>query len=268
MSPRIALVAAGMLLSPLAFAADAVNVNDVSLEVEALQTLRGLSLTPAQLKALAVLAKEVAPKARERKAGKASEKYRAALTELRDALRQNDADKIDTLTEKRDDLRDAEKPDLDDDVEATDAAKRKAPEALRLLTAKQVIDHVGTYEEVPDPLNLVKTALKDGLDLDDKEWKESRDETATDVGWLLAGFDDAKAGAIAKRVSALLDKAHAWKGVELTKRQGDIEKAVQEIRGEVGPTDVLRNLLQRDLAELLSNPQLVNAIEARLKDEK
>jgi hypothetical protein len=36
----------------------------------------------------------------------------------------------------------------------------------------------------------------------------------------------------------------------------------------VGPADVIRNFMERSIAELLSNPQTVTALEARLKKVK
>jgi hypothetical protein len=245
-----------------------VDLNDASLEVQALQAFHQIGFTPAQLKELAKLAKDTAMKPRERKEPKANEKFRTALLELRAALRKNDEDKIDDLIEKVDKLRDSEEPKLDDKIEVTEAARRSALEAIRLLGAKQLADYVVLYEDLPEPLAKVRETLKDNLKSKDDAWKKARDEAADEVGWLVGGFDTARVTKVKEQVTALLDKGHAWNEAELKKQQDELGKSMREIMGDVGPTEVLRHIVQRDLADLLSNPQLPAALELRLKDEK
>lgn len=244
------------------------ELSDLSLEVEALQLLYQLDLSPRQMEALAKIAKDTAPPARERKPGKGSEKLRTLLTDLRSALRKNDASKIDDLADKLDELKDKESPSLDDSIEITDEAKKRAPEALRLLTARQMNEYLNIYEEIQDPAASVRDALKKGLKSPSKDWTTLRDETAAEVGWLVGGFDKDKVAKVTEQTSTFLDKAHAWKEEELTKRQPDVEAAVQEIMGDVGPAEVLRHIVEHDLAEQLSNPQMQAALEARLKEGK
>lgn len=273
MAWRMALAAGGWLtVAALAVPADKPvfrgSLSDLSLEVNALQTLYDLDLTPTQLKALAQLAKDTGQKSRSRKPAKASAKFVALLTDLRTALARADADRVDDLTDKLDKLRESESPALDDDVATTDAARKHAPDALRLLTARQVADHLETYEEIPDPLASVRDALKTGLKADAKKWAALREEAATEVGWLVAGFDADQAKKVRQQTASLLDKSHLWKEDELKDQQEELEKAVLEIMADVGPTDVLQHIVERDLAELLSNPRLGSAIAARLKEAK
>jgi len=272
MSRRFALVLTLLASVSVASGLDAAekdgrpNLNDVSMEVAALQTLRGLALTPAQMKTLAMIGKDTAQKPRRRTRPKVSEKYQALLLQQRDALRLNDSEKIDALADKLESLRDVEEPELDDTVQITEAARQKAPEALKLLAPKQVTEHLAGYDPVPDPLNLIQGALKDGLDQDKKEWKETRDTTAKDVAMLLAGFDEPRARKLREQTTVLLDQGHAWTKTELAEKQEELAKAVAEIVGDVGPVEMIRNLVLRDLAELLSNPMLGKAIEARVKE--
>src|SRR6266849_6203929 len=94
----------------------------LSLQIAALQMLHQFDASPAQMEALAKLAKDTT-KARPRKP-KASDKVRQALAELRNALVEGDDDKIGELTDRVDDLRSTEKADLDDDIETTAAARK------------------------------------------------------------------------------------------------------------------------------------------------
>lgn len=274
---RTVLLVLGLMLFTLASPAadpkkpgarDTTDPNDVSLEIEALQLLYQLDLTPRQLQALAKIAPDTAAPARERKPAKVSAAVRQSMLELRAALRKNDADRIDELTDKLDELKEKENPPLDDSVEVTAGARKRAPDALRLLSPKQVTDYLNIHDELPDPMASVREALKNGLKLQNKDWNSVRDDAAEEVATLVAGFDADKAKKVAEQTAALLDKAHAWKEDELKKRQEELDAAVQEIMGDIGPVDVLRNIVLRDLAEVLSNPQLTAAIEARLKEGK
>jgi hypothetical protein len=182
------------------------EVRDLSLEVDALQTLYFLELTPAQLKALVKLADKTAAKPKSVRPVKISKQFYTTLTSLRAALIKGDDDRVSALSDRLDEL-------------------KAGPE----------------------------------------EWKKRRDGVAEEIGWLLAGFGKDKAQKYQDRAAALLDKAHAWTEDELKKNGPVLEAAVQELLGDIGPLDILRNLLQRDLAELLSNPRLASAVEALLK---
>src|SRR3954453_8052668 len=83
------------------------SLNDLSLEVVALQTLYLFKFTSAQVQALRKVARETAdPDGNPRPAAKASAGYRKALLSLRDALaRADDGDLIADLQEEMDDLR-------------------------------------------------------------------------------------------------------------------------------------------------------------------
>jgi hypothetical protein len=48
----------------------------------------------------------------------------------------------------------------------------------------------------------------------------------------------------------------------------DLEKALAKLIGSVGPVQQLKNAMERDLAELLSNPRLVPAIRASVLKRK
>ncbi|MBY0523454.1 MAG: hypothetical protein K2R98_08640 [Gemmataceae bacterium] len=279
MSRRWASVACCVVLVVLGFQRDTVegqgklpvrvNLSELSLEVTALQTLYELDLTNAQLKTLAELAKITSPRLRPRTPPRAgSVRLSRIMSDLRDALVKNDVARIDDLNAKLDTLKESEDVKLDDDVKITDLARKRAPLALQLLTADQMADYLNTYDEMPDPFSSIHDALRSGLTADAKRWVTLRDEAATEVGWLVAGFDKDMAQKVKEQTLELLEKAHPWTEDELAKRQEDLEKAVREILGDVGPIEVLQNIMERDLAELLSNPMLPRVLEARLKEAK
>src|SRR5438874_1642834 len=82
------------------------SLNDLSLEVTALQTLHEFRFTPAQLESLRKLAKETAAEATPRDDIQASTDLRLTLHSLRDALIDGDDDRIEELQERLDELRD------------------------------------------------------------------------------------------------------------------------------------------------------------------
>jgi hypothetical protein len=112
-----------------------ITIDSLSMEVNALQTLRQLQLDKGQLEKLRGWAEEAAAKDQQRKPGAASAAYREKMAALRKALQEaKDADLIAKLNEEADELREKEKPTLDGGVDVTDAARKRAPEAYRLTS--------------------------------------------------------------------------------------------------------------------------------------
>ena len=245
------------------------DLNALSLEVAALQLVHQMALTPDQMEAFAKLAKDAAPRDTTRKPAKVSDKYRKTLQQYHDALVKGDDDRIDDLGEELEDLRDSEDPALDDQVETTDEARKLAPQALKLLGARQTANYLALYgDDLPDPVEDLLGALEKSHDPAEKDWKELRDDTAAEVGWLVAGFDKDAAGKVSDKAGALLDRARDLKDEEFKTQRPQLEKEARELAGDVSPTRVLRHILERDLAELLANPQLPAALDARLEQVK
>ncbi len=242
------------------------TLKQLSLEVSALQMLHHLSATPAQLQQFRKLAKETGPKESDDKPGKGSDKIRTAMTEVRQALLENkDPEHIDKLMEKLDALREEEKPDLEDDVDLTEAARRRAPEALRLLGAPQVAVYLsGLIGEVGDPQSRLVEALDQVRTLSADQWKEFRANFGDEIGRLVAGVDVDKAEKVSDEVVQLLIVARSLKDAEFKTQRPDLEKSAWKIVGEIGPFQVLQNVMENVMATLLSNPRLSAAIDARL----
>jgi hypothetical protein len=241
----------------------------LSMEVVALQALDTLQATPEQLKAMAKLAAETAAKPRVRKPSSASDKYKKKLAALRDALAKRDGDEIQVLTAELGELQATDKVFIDNMVDMTDPARKRAPEVLKTLAPRQVAIYLATFESLlHDPLEGMNITLEQGAKMNVKEWTEVRDAVAFEIADMLAGVDAAQSKKIAERVAALLDKGHKIKEADLPKSRADLEKEMRGIMGNIGPVDIMRHFMERHLALMLSNPQLANAIDARLKAMK
>jgi hypothetical protein len=143
--------------------------------------------------------------------------------------------------------------------------------AIRLFRSRR--NHLVAYlaaldDEVPDPAERILSAVEEGEDFTDEEWKELRDETAEEVAWLVAGFGTENAQKAVKAVNALLDHGHHFKGEGLKKEWPALEKAVHQLVGNVSSMVVLQHYLERELAELLSNPQATTALRLWIQQMK
>jgi hypothetical protein len=263
----VALVFAGEGATQAPAEPDSTAVTMLSQEVAALQTLYALDATDAQLEALRRIARETAAPPIKGIEGKVSDAYKKKLSDLREALVEAvDEERIGELIDQIDELKETEKPELGDDVDVTEAAAGRAPEVLRMLTAGQVAAFLGGFaDDIIDPRQRLLEALDKVRGLTDKEWVEVRDEISEDIGRLVAGLDDEQSARVSAKVVQLLIVVRSMKSDEFKAERPELEKQAQQILGDVGPTDVLRHVMENSLAELLSNPCLPAALEARLK---
>ncbi len=260
------------VLSPRVAGADKAAKNEPSptdreLEITALLALHHFKLTSAQLKKLQEIAAETAGKPRARKPGTASEEYREVQAALRAALVDNvDDEQIDELEERLDGLRDAEQPDLDAEVDVTEAARRRVPEVLRHLTAPQLASYVANNaDEIHDPLEQLTAAFVKAGVVTEQTWKKMREEVAGEVGRLVGGINEDRAERVAEQALALLDRARGLSAEQFKKLRPELERKARELAGRADALAVLRHSTEYALAELLSNPQLANALKARLE---
>jgi hypothetical protein len=242
------------------------SANELKLEVQALQGLYRFQMTPAQLRFLATLALRTAPVPQRRKPGKVSDDYRQLLLDLRAALLDvNDEENIDSLEDKLDQLTEDEKPTLDDDIEMSLEARKRAPEVLRRLKPSQLAHYLGYVEDdIADPHERLHDGLEQVRAALANEWEAKRDEIAEEVGWLVVGVDLKKCGLVTKRAAALLSMTRGLSAEEYKKQRNDLEREADRIVGDVGPATVLEHTIEHALAELLSNPRLASALAARL----
>jgi hypothetical protein len=246
------------------------SLNELGLEIQALQTLHALNLTTEQLEKLGKLAVKTVEQDTPRQPAKVSAKLRQAMIDLHAALLQGtDDERIEKLLDQAYDLREKEKAVLDDDVDPTDEARQEAPGVLRALKPGQVAGYLGSIaDDIPDPLDRLLDALKRVRSLKDEEYKRVRGEVADDVGQSLAGVDADKASEVGDAVQQLLIVARGLSDKEFAKQRPELVKKAKEIVGKTGPTDVLRNVMENHLAKLLSNPRLPAAVDGLLHAEK
>jgi hypothetical protein len=234
------------------------DVNHLSMEVKALRVLRGLQATPAQIAEVARTGKKTGGKRAQREPAKAANSYVDALKELRNNLVANDEEKIEAAREKVEDLEEKESPDIDDTIEISDAAEIEAVRLLNLFSPQQVgayADNLG--DDFPDPVKAIADALDQSRDLKGDEWKAMRDDLADKISWLVGGLNGEKTLKIEQDVSKYLDQKHKDGG-----KANDAE--IRQLMGSPGPIVLLKNVVEHDLAELLSNSQLGVATRACL----
>jgi len=253
------------------------DVNDLSMEVAALRTLYLLKAAadqtdhPGTYAGIKSSLKDCAQKPRQRQVAKVSKNYRQVLAELRAAFIVNQASRINELSEQLDELTKDEQPELDDAVEITDQARKNAPRLLNWFDANRIAGYIAAYgKDFPDPWVLMYKATRldgKGTKPTPEQWKETRAFVIREVGWQVGGLDLNRQQKVGEEVADLLDRAYALSEEEL-KRQG---KAGGGLRGELAkickpaasPTDVIKHVLEQDVAEILSNPRLLPAMEAR-----
>lgn len=257
------------LPGPSAPAQPPVDATDLSLEVSALRTLHALKVTPAQLRTLAEWAKEtVNPALPPRENGAASDAYRTLLEQARAALLDGGSERVVELCDRLDEVREEENPPIDDIVAVTPAARQRAFKAIHLFSAKQIASFYASYgESAPDPRELMQNALEKARDFEPEPALAFRDQLADEVAWLVGGVDEEHAEQVKLRVVIWFNLVREMRDREFKKNRAEAERAAEQIVENIGPLDVLRHLLERDLAELLSNPRLPAAIAARLENE-
>jgi hypothetical protein len=235
--------------------------------VAALQTIYQFQLTPIQMQKLRELAAETAQKAKEREPGAATAAFRKALTELRAALIEaSDEEKIEQAEEKLEELRDSEKPKLHDDVDITAAARKQTAAVLAGWTRAQRAHFADeNTEEIQDPLEQLTATLDKVRGLDGESFKELRDEVAGEVAVLAAGIKADRFDDIKKKTVELLNQVHKLNADDFTAQRPELDKKAAEITGKLTSTEYTRNFVEHAVAELLSNPRLASALEARLQ---
>lgn len=242
---------------------DFAALGDVQGEVTVLNVLASLQIHRGQLLRLQTLAPDTMQEAPPRKSVKVSERFRATLLGLRNALVADDEEKIVKLSEEMDRLREKENPEVED-IEITAAARKAAPGLLQILSARQVAGYLGTLAEFPDPTESLLGGIQQSRKLRGPDWQGLRDAIAEEVGWLVAGLDSSAEEKVRERARALLNKAAAIEDKVFVKERPNLEKEVRALVGKVGPTDVIRNYMERVMAEVLSNHRLGAVVKARL----
>jgi hypothetical protein len=255
------------------------DVNELSMEVAALRTMYLLKASPDQGLpdrnqfnglALLTLNPKTAEPPRERKEAKASKNYRKVLADLRAAFIVNHEGRIHELSDQLDDITKDEQPELDDAIEITDAARKKTHRLLLYFDANRTVPYLAAYgKEFPDPFMLMLSSIGSAAHStrpSDDDWPGMRDFVIKEVSWQVGGLNLEKQEQVGAQVSDFLDKSRNLSEAELKKGGlpgGKMKREIGKIVNVVDCADIMRNVLQQDLAELLSNPRLLPAWKAR-----
>ena len=239
---------------------------DPRLKAQALDTLYELNLTADQLNAVEKLA---AP-AKADPPPKLGRKLRNAVNDLCDALAKGDDEKIAELQDKVDELSDAANVD-DAVVNLSDTSKTRAAEVTNLLTAAQLANFIAVCaDDVQGPAELLIDTMDDARNGaggagggDDAEYKDLRSDTVDEVIALTKGVA-AKDDKLADAVGGFLDRVHKLNDADYKAKHAALEEEARKLIGPLDPVTVVRHWVEEEFATLLSNPQLADAIHARL----
>jgi hypothetical protein len=242
----------------------------LSQQVWALQTLHDLDLNAQQLDALRTAAPKLDDDPVARAPGRVSAKYLATLQALRQALLGNkdddDKDGIDSLRDDLESIQEDEQIDLDDHVRIADAARSAVPGVMKVIQPSQIAGYLAIYQdEVPDPVQSLVKAADDSRGLDEGKYGSLVAETVKEAGIMVAGLDADKAAAVADRVKQWLADNRALGDAEYKAARPQLEQSAKAVLGDLDSFEVLRHWIERDVAELLSNPQLAAVIDERMK---
>jgi hypothetical protein len=264
------ILGAGAATKSRAADAKEATLSELSLEVAALQSLHRFQLTIDQMEALRKLAAVTVPNSDKREPGKASDNVRKRLIDLREALLDGDDDRIEDLEEKLANLLDEEEEhDLDDVIKITKPAIKAAPEALKLFRAAQVIGFLAnSADDVPDPLDVLHTAVDVAPELTDDEWKDYADDVVEELKWLLGGIEPDGQRAVGEKVGGFLKKVRSLNANDLEKQRRELVKSADAIVAATPATTIIHNFTEHALSELLSNPRLIVAIDAQIEKDK
>src|SRR5262245_53839312 len=166
----------------------------LSQEVQALSALSDLDLDGDQLQALAKLASgAAAPVEPEEKPAektpdkkKVSDAFQKALKELHAALLKGDEEKIADCRANVDELRDNENPDLDDEFDTTEVAKKRVAQVLRLLTVRQLGGYVSGLD-LREPHEMLMEAFEEVHKREGEERDKYIQQTSEEIAQMISG---------------------------------------------------------------------------------
>ena len=273
-----ALLIGVAFVSLLAGRADAqaeAGANDSSVilsqQVWALQTMHDLELDAAQLDALRAAIPKLEEDNSQRVVQNVSAKYLSVLNSLRGALLEDSEtkdskDQIDTLRDELESIREDEQVRLDDHVLVSDAATAVVPAIMKIIRPGQLAAYLAAYQdEVPEPAQVLARAANESRGLDDAKFGAQADRTSHDVAALIAGLDKEKSAGIVERARHWLEHQRELSDDDFKTAKAGLEKSAADAIGPFDSFDVLRHFVERDVAELLSNPRLSSMIDERVK---
>ncbi len=258
----IGMVALLISRSPVARAqtSGTTDVLKLQLEVDALSTINDLHLTPSQLSALQDLAADTTA-ALPAGSMNVSAARATALAELKAALLTGNDDKIDDAEDNVSSLEDEDNGDDEPDIEPTDAAKGKVTQAIKLLTARQLAGYISANsDDVPDPAEILTDAVNKCQDVSKDDYDSLKDDTTDQLGELAGGLSPTKTPAIIGKAARFLDAARKLSPTDFKNQLPPLQDEARKLGGSIDPVVCIRHWMESDLADLLSNPQLPQAL--------
>lgn len=245
-------------------AASTPSIAVLNERVAALESLDGYGFTQAQLRTLLSMADPAAAELPPAglAASKTVEQYRAALSQLCTALQtgSSDLDTIDSVSGNVDKLADA--VDYQPPTRWTFSAevRKNAKTLAAQLNARQLAGAMAnSVESIASPAELLtQTLATKSWAQQQKQWEPVRDQAAAEAAYLAGGWDGADA--IKPAAVGWLNDADV-----AAVAGGSLEQQAAAVLKNPDGWAVLHHWLERDLAQLLSNPQLKWAIQYRLK---
>jgi hypothetical protein len=231
------------------------------LRAQAATTIYDLDLREDQLHALQKLATNTAGKP-DGQPPRLGPKLRPLVAELCTALAKADDDKVSDLEDKVDEMKD--QANIDEPyVPATEAAKAKAADVSKLLTAAQVANFISmNSDDIAGPSETLIDAMDDARGGSDSDFDDVKSDTADEVVMLARGNEkDAK---LADSVGTFLTKVRKMSDADYKAKRAELEGEAHKLVGTIDPFVSLRHWCESEFADLLSNPELPGAIRARL----
>jgi hypothetical protein len=239
------------------------DMNSASLRISALDMLYELDLSPEQLAAFAGAGATAT--AATRTPVKPNEKLMDLFAKMQAAILSNTDDQaITTLRNQIIDFVNTNNVELDDTVRTTAAAHAAAPALCNKLKASQIAAFLAMHaDEVGDPEEMMLgalTTLRDARSNPDLVDGNLVQDTATSIGYLVAGMDDIKAKAITDQVAAWLKTGTALSDADFAAQHETLVANAGKMVNAASPMDVLTHWMQQQVAILLSNPEGTRAI--------
>jgi hypothetical protein len=192
------------------------------------------------------------------------------LTDLRAAFIVNHEARIRELSDQLAEITKDEQPELDDAIEVTEQARNNTHRLLLYFDANRTVPYLAAYgKEFPDPFMLILSSIgsaRNSKKPSADEWQELRDFVIKEVSWQVGGLSLKKQEQIGAQVADFLDMAYKLDDAELKKGGmpgGKLKRPIEKIVNVADCCNIIRNVLEQDLAELLSNPRLRAARKAR-----
>jgi len=233
----------------------------LQLEVDALTTLNDLNLTPDQLTALKGMISDTAGTMSDTP-DPVGPDYVAALKDARAALLSKDQDRIDNALDKVGDIDDQLDPDCDPDVDQSEPAKDKAVTLLKMLSVKQVANYVGeNSDDMDDPTQMLLDAVHHARDGTDDDFQSLQQDTSEEIGTFFGTSHPGKPLTIVVKVNHLLARVRHLSADDYQSQQSALEDEAKQLVANLDPIVCMRHWMDNELADLLSNPQLGEAID-------